>query len=226
MEGCSRKELEACPHLLDLISKDAEWLTSRDKDRNHGSSEEKKLELRLGPPGEEWSLKSDKERDESILSLGHFSSMASIAHKIGNQIHKFSSQENPVGCVLSSQWSSSYYKKSNQPNQQQTKAPSFPQFPSAPQSLPVAAKEASRICSSKGIDLHGPEKKVFSPSPAVTAVPNSSQKRYSYFLFLSLLCFIMFWTEYIHLPGLRSLFLQSRKMSDFIGRYRSRFIYY
>ncbi|KAF2301138.1 hypothetical protein GH714_020339 [Hevea brasiliensis] len=73
MEGCSENG-EACPQLLDLIPREREWLVKRVDDR---SSEEKKLELRLGPPGEEWFLgknasknADNRERDESLLSLG------------------------------------------------------------------------------------------------------------------------------------------------------------
>ncbi|PON48731.1 hypothetical protein PanWU01x14_234340 [Parasponia andersonii] len=84
MEGRSRRE-EVCPQLLDLIPQNREWLVNRVKERSHGSSEEKKLELRLGPPGQEWPLKeNNRERDESLLSLGYFSPMASGTHNTTN----------------------------------------------------------------------------------------------------------------------------------------------
>ncbi|KAJ9179254.1 hypothetical protein P3X46_011064 [Hevea brasiliensis] len=170
MEGCS-KITEACPQLLDLIPREREWLVKRADER---SSEEKKLELRLGPPGEEWSLREnaknadDRERDESLLSLGYFSN--------GNQhTRKFSSPENlQPGSV----WF-------NQQLSQQAKATPFLQFPSKTvttrQSLPVMAKESSQPCCTKVVvDLQqSAEKKAFSPpAPANTAVvPSSSQKR-------------------------------------------------
>ncbi|XP_015902428.2 auxin-responsive protein IAA26 isoform X1 [Ziziphus jujuba] len=194
MDGCSRKE-EVCPQLLDLISKDREWLMNRGEERSHGCSEEKKLELRLGPPGgEDWSLKdsskSNRGREESLLSLSYFSPMASIAHNNnnnGNQALKCSSSDhnNPVGVgsALSSPWASSssspsgYQAKIQHIQQQQTKAPSFLQFSSTPQSLPVISKEAPQTCCTKVVDLQNAEKKALSPASANTAVPNSSQKR-------------------------------------------------
>ncbi|GLU14422.1 hypothetical protein SLE2022_309940 [Rubroshorea leprosula] len=169
--GCS-KNGEACPQLLDLISKEREeWQVRRDD----GASEERKLELRLGPPGEEnWAQKdgsknNNRERDESHLSLGYFSSAAMSNN--GNKAQQgFSSLENrPVGSVLSSSWV--------QPHQQ-TKVPSFLQFPStAPQSLLVTARESSQPCCTKGVDLQNAEKKAFSPASANTTVTSSSQKR-------------------------------------------------
>ncbi|OAY53082.1 auxin-responsive protein IAA18 isoform X2 [Manihot esculenta] len=171
MEGCSNNG-EACPQLLDLIPREREWLVKRADER---SSEEKKLELRLGPPGEEWFFgenaskdAKNRERDESPFSLGYFSN--------GNQqIHKFSSPENlQPGSV----WF-------NQQLSQQAKATaSFLQFPSktvtTPQGLPAMAKESSQPCCTKvAVDLQqSAEKKAFSqPAPANTAVLNSSQKR-------------------------------------------------
>ena len=69
-----RSRNEASPQLLDLISNEREWQMNK---RNEGkSSEERKLELRLGPPGEDWSLggkMKNTEREESLLSLGCFS---------------------------------------------------------------------------------------------------------------------------------------------------------
>ncbi|GLU22304.1 hypothetical protein SLE2022_383920 [Rubroshorea leprosula] len=171
--GCSKNGV-ACPQLLDLIPRDrGEWHVRRDD----GSSEERKLELRLGPPGEEnWSKNdasnnNNKERDESIPSLGHLSS---AVNNSGNKAHSFSSLENRlVGSVLSSPWAHTH-----QHNQQQTKAPSFLQFPStAPQGLPVKAKESSLPYCTKVVDLQNAEKKSFSPASANTAVTNSSQKR-------------------------------------------------
>ncbi|XP_043706515.1 auxin-responsive protein IAA18-like [Telopea speciosissima] len=79
MEGSSRNR--------ELYSQ-REWLARRDKAR-FGVSEEKKLELRLGPPGEDWfdkekREKDGRERDESLLSLGCFSSLASKSNNNHN----------------------------------------------------------------------------------------------------------------------------------------------
>jgi auxin-responsive protein IAA len=186
MEGCS-KNVEACPRLLDLIPKEREWLGKREDERS--SSEEKKLELRLGPPGEDWSLKntsSNRERHESQLnSFGYFTN--------GNQqTHKF-----PSSAENSHVWF-------NQQQQGQV-APPFLKFPSSStpptatasqQSLPIMAKESSQPCCTKAVvELQQcAEKKAFSPpAPANTAVPNSSQKRYSSFLTFSVsVCFFFF----------------------------------
>lgn len=50
MEGCKRKE-EDCPKLLDLITRNGEWVINGDAQKLHGFTEEKKLELSLAPPG-------------------------------------------------------------------------------------------------------------------------------------------------------------------------------
>ncbi|KAL4290283.1 hypothetical protein GQ457_14G006490 [Hibiscus cannabinus] len=162
-KGCS-KNVESCPQLLDLIPQEREWHHVK---RGDGCSEEKKLELRLGPPGE------DNWRDESLLSLGYLSSSMKGN---GKQTHEFPCPEDhrPVGSVLSTPWGKN-------PHQQQTKTcSSFLQFPSTtapPHSLPVMAKESSQPCCNKAVDLQDSERKAFKP-PANTAVPlNTSQKR-------------------------------------------------
>lgn len=81
MEGFSTMD-EVRPQLLDLIPN---W------PNEEKSSEEKQLELRLGPPGEDWTIKNgsiistnnknnsrERERDESpLLSLGYYSTSGS-----------------------------------------------------------------------------------------------------------------------------------------------------
>lgn len=186
MDGSSRNDV--CPQFFDLVPKERAWLVNRDERGRHGLSEENKLELRLGPPGEDWSMtdntrKNQRESSESLLSLGYFSPTASMAQNSsinnngnGSQT-QFSSSENPVGAVLSSPWSSSAYQGKTQHNQKQTKAPSFLQVPSALKSLPVLAQEALQPRSSNVVELQSADKKAFSQSSAMTAVPNSSQKR-------------------------------------------------
>ncbi|XP_042048293.1 auxin-responsive protein IAA26-like [Salvia splendens] len=73
MEDYSRED-EGCPQLLDLIAKGGEWVGIRAVERSHGISEEKKLELRLAPPGGEWSFEESnttisRERN-GLFSLG------------------------------------------------------------------------------------------------------------------------------------------------------------
>ncbi|XP_031255750.1 auxin-responsive protein IAA18-like [Pistacia vera] len=164
MEGCS-KNGEASRQLLDLIPKEREWLMMGDGERSQRPLEEKKLELRLGPPGgEDWSMNvketikmSERDHHESLLSLGYFSSLTN---------------------------------KNNHNNNNNNNGFSFLQFPSipttstiataTPHSLPVMAKESSKPCCTKVVDLQSaPEKKAFSsPSPAKNiAMPTSSQKR-------------------------------------------------
>ncbi|KAJ7951704.1 Auxin-responsive protein [Quillaja saponaria] len=179
MEARSRNE-EVCPQLLDLIPKDREWFMKKGSGSgSHKSSEEKKLELRLGPPGEDWVMKDsstnvNRGRDESLLSLGYFSPIASDN---GCLTQKIPTSDSPAASILSSPWSSSGYQGKTQNNQPQTKAPSFLRFESSSQNMPVMAKESSQPCCTKVEDLKNAEKKAFSPSSANTAVPNSSQKR-------------------------------------------------
>ncbi|KAF5466520.1 hypothetical protein F2P56_016438 [Juglans regia] len=188
MDGSSRNDV--CPQFLDLVPKERAWLVNRDEQRRRGLSEENKLELRLGPPGEDWSMtdntmKNQRESSESLLSLGYFSPTTSMTQNTsinnsssGSQTQMFSSSENPVGAVnLSSPWSSSAFQGKTQHNQKQTKAPSFLQVPSTLQSFPVLAQEASQPRCSNVVELQSAEKKAFSQSSAMTAVPNSSQKR-------------------------------------------------
>lgn len=68
MKGYSRKD----PQLLDLIPKDREWAAKRAEETIHGLSEEKKLELSLGPPGGDWTIRDTKSSHESLLSFGYF----------------------------------------------------------------------------------------------------------------------------------------------------------
>ncbi|KAJ8756053.1 hypothetical protein K2173_024600 [Erythroxylum novogranatense] len=167
----SSKNGELCPQLLDLIQKEREWLVKRDEQR---SSVEKKLELRLGPPGEDWSVQgpnrnnntNNRENDLSLRSFGYFPN--------GNtQGHNFSSLDKQVGGV----WFDQQHLHKNMP-----KTPAFLQFSTTATvtqlGLPLA-KESSQSCGKIVGDLqNSAEKKTFSPpSPANTAVPNSSQKR-------------------------------------------------
>ncbi|KAL2516285.1 Auxin-responsive protein IAA26 [Forsythia ovata] len=79
MEGYSRKDM-GCPQLLDLIPKEREWLVKSAQETNHGLPEEKKLELRLGPPGGDWTIKQvNGPKNESLLPFGHFTKAAAAA---------------------------------------------------------------------------------------------------------------------------------------------------
>uniref|UniRef100_A0A5B6YHW5 Auxin-responsive protein n=1 Tax=Davidia involucrata TaxID=16924 RepID=A0A5B6YHW5_DAVIN len=195
MADCSRKD-EPCPQLLDLISKDREWLVRRDEQRRNGSSEDKKLELRLGPPGQDWTIKDgtknhSRERDESLLSLSYFSNKASMNHSNSNS----NSNPNISGTkrgfldtvdrkTIEDGWitnnnnnGTQTQKFSSSENTVGTALSFLHKFPSTPQSLPVKAKESSQHCCTKVVDLQNAEEKAFSPTSVNTAVPNSSQKR-------------------------------------------------
>ncbi|XP_039005867.1 auxin-responsive protein IAA18-like isoform X2 [Hibiscus syriacus] len=167
----SSKNGETCPQLLHLIPQEREWHLKRKDDETRLSSEEKKLELRLGPPGDEnnWSTKKNRERDEHVISLGYLSSMNR------KQAHKFPSPEDhnhhhhPVGSVLSPSWTKNHH--------QQLTNPLFLPLPSTPrQSSPVMAKESSQPCT-KVVNIQNAEKKPFSPTENAAGSPNTSQKR-------------------------------------------------
>ncbi|GMI82102.1 hypothetical protein HRI_001879500 [Hibiscus trionum] len=176
--GCS-KNGETCHQLLDLIPQEREWHVKRKDGETHISSEEKKLELRLGPPGDEgkyWSKckNNNRERDEPVISLGYLSSM----HSNGKQALKCPSPEDPhhhpVGSVLSPSWSKNHHHN----HQQLTNPPPFLQFPSTPkQSLPVMANESSQPCCIKVVNIQNAGKKPFSPTANTAGPPNTSQKR-------------------------------------------------
>lgn len=196
MEGVSGNGV-AGPQLLDLMPNNREWLGMIDGAKAHGSSEEKKLELRLGPPGtDNWCNRkqdmSNMRRDEALLSFGgHFPSMASTqiaTHNGGHQAHKFGSSE-----ALVSPWPGTNYKENCQKlqDQEHMKPPrSYYQFPSTisqSKKLPFLPKEAPQTnCNNKGLNLQDSgTKKAFSQAPvsaAKTAVPSVAQKRYSKFL--------------------------------------------
>ncbi|XP_027336798.1 auxin-responsive protein IAA18-like isoform X2 [Abrus precatorius] len=127
--------------------------------RNHKSSEERKLELRLGPPGEESLNESIKNgnigRDESSsLPLGYFSTQ-----KIST-----SDKPGPGGVILPPVWPSTSY---HHHSQHQAKASSFLRLPSSPKNMLVMGKDVSQPCC---LDLQVAEKKEFRPSSSYTAV--------------------------------------------------------
>jgi len=130
--------------------------------RSHRSSEERKLELRLGPPSEESLNGSIKkcftERNESPLTLGY-----SSTHEIST-----SDKPGPGGAMLTTAWRSTSYHQ----HQAKPKAPSFFQLQSRPQNMLMMRKEVPQLCCVENM--------AFSPSSADAAV----SKRYSYLLLL------------------------------------------
>ncbi|KAK9102308.1 hypothetical protein Sjap_019562 [Stephania japonica] len=66
MEGEGKNKLDPYPQLLDLIHKDKEWVVRGEDEKNRfGVSEEKKLELRLGPPGDQDWFINDTENNSN-----------------------------------------------------------------------------------------------------------------------------------------------------------------
>ncbi|XP_058115342.1 auxin-responsive protein IAA26-like isoform X2 [Magnolia sinica] len=189
MEGHSR-EGESCQQFLDLIPNERDWLV-----RDRGSfqvTEEKKLELRLGPPGD-WISKENCNRErheESLLSLGYFpkapkNGNPSAGAKRGfsdtvvaetgadsNSNHKVSSQK-PAVLFQPPPWSSS-------PSASAFQKSAFLQFQmqSIP-SLPVLGKESSHANASKVEMQQAHEKNPCSSASvnANAAVASNSQTR-------------------------------------------------
>ncbi|KAL3639751.1 hypothetical protein CASFOL_014719 [Castilleja foliolosa] len=71
MEGYARKDNQGCHQFLDLVHKEREWF-----------SEDKKLELSLGPPGGNWTSNTgnnisqkasrEEEKNQSFIDYGYF----------------------------------------------------------------------------------------------------------------------------------------------------------
>ncbi|XP_073122884.1 auxin-responsive protein IAA26-like [Henckelia pumila] len=78
MEGFCKKEV-GCPQLLDLmVPKGKEVLVKSAEETKHELSEEKKLELRLGPPSGDWTI--SKERDHTCF--GQFANNPSTQNPV------------------------------------------------------------------------------------------------------------------------------------------------
>ncbi|PIN08059.1 hypothetical protein CDL12_19369 [Handroanthus impetiginosus] len=69
MEGYPRKD-EGCHQFLDLIPKEKKRAVKRAEET---SSEDKKLELRLGPPGEQWTINENNNSSSKNTTFGYFS---------------------------------------------------------------------------------------------------------------------------------------------------------
>ena len=163
---------ENCPKLLDLIPKEKEKMGVEELGYGCSSSDDKKLELRLGVPGDINS--SNRENEKSLFSLGCFSSKNNNGGVIGcgqEQNH------NP--------WSS-ISQQNNSPFLQNHH--NYQTRPKHHQGLPVMVKESSQPSSTRISELQTAEEKAFSPPSVNTAVLNSSQKRYTYFSLLNF-CF-------------------------------------
>ncbi|WJZ84765.1 hypothetical protein VitviT2T_004356 [Vitis vinifera] len=164
--------MEESPQWLNMIPKDREW-HARESKRRHGVSEDKKLELRLGPPGE----------DRSLLSLSYLPSMASITHLHTNSHgakrgFQDTLEAKPWPRVSLSSSSSAFEKQNHQPKS------SYLQYPVVPQTLGAIVDESSKPRPTSMADQAQQYKDKMACSVAAdasvsanTAVPNSSQKR-------------------------------------------------
>ncbi|KAG6398049.1 hypothetical protein SASPL_139499 [Salvia splendens] len=172
--GDYSREDEGCPQLLDLIPK---WATKRGDERSHGISVERKLELRLGPPGGEWTIKEsstatcgERERDR-LLSLGYFPASPC-----------------PQNTVL----------KPPSPWQQHHLHPSYLHLQHG-QGQVAVSKESPQSCSNRAAaEQTAAEKKAF--SAANTAVHKTAQKRCPFPFCLFLLFFFAFCERVYSLP--------------------------
>ncbi|XP_057519457.1 auxin-responsive protein IAA26-like [Amaranthus tricolor] len=165
---------ESSPKLLDLIPKEKEKMGMEEK-RYGCSSDERKLELSLGLPGDiNWSIKTNpknctssvREREDSLLSLGYFTSKNNNGGVIGCRQEQ---NHHP--------WSSSSQQTTTSSSPFLQKHQKYQTCPKQHNGLPVMVKEPSQTCCTRIVDLQTAEKKTFSPPSVNTAVPNSSQKR-------------------------------------------------
>ncbi|KAL9251838.1 Auxin-responsive protein IAA26-like protein [Drosera capensis] len=161
---------KGCPILIDLMP----WMPKNHENdkRIHGSSDEKKLELSLAPPGETiWSSKSNngypkKETDVSLFSLGRLT-------------HNNQHQRNDVGTPWPSQvyQQHHHHQQQHQHQHQSAKVSFLQQYQTGPGGVSIGKESSQRMAEIQ----NGEKNKAFSSSssPANTSVPNSnsSQKR-------------------------------------------------
>ncbi|KAL6006069.1 hypothetical protein ACLOJK_040114 [Asimina triloba] len=186
---------EPCQEFLHLMPNERDWLV---RDRGLRVSDDKKLELRLAPPGD-WLHKekitaaggsyNGKEREE-VLSLGCLSEHhpktsnpptgtnrgflypeAGAANINENQNQKITPQK--AGGLFPSHWSPSPSSPSAFQQSQQQQKPAFLQFQRLP-SVTLLGKESSQTNGTKG---EAPNHERKAASPANPAAPSSTQTR-------------------------------------------------
>ncbi|KAG9449086.1 hypothetical protein H6P81_009051 [Aristolochia fimbriata] len=182
MGGSSNRD-GSCKQFLDLVPNGREWMV-RDRE-NFGVPEDRKLELRLAPPGD-WAPSENagsRDKDDSILSLGSFpnssKNTAAAGAKRGfvdteggssggNQNQKLSS-----GVSFSSPWSSpstphSTLQKTHQHN------PAFLPFQTGPK-LPALGQESAKANGAKAELLNHEKKACPAASPANASNPSHAR---------------------------------------------------
>ncbi|XP_068641640.1 auxin-responsive protein IAA26-like [Aristolochia californica] len=181
--GVSSNRDGSCKHFLDLVPNGREWMV-REKE-TFGVPEDRKLELRLAPPGD-WAPNenaSNRDKDDSLLSLGCFANPSKNntaagakrgfvdtegGHSSGNQNQKLSS-----GVSFTCSWSSSSPSHSTIQKAHQHNSAFLP-FQTGPK-LPALGQEALQANGAKA-ELLNHEKKAYSTASPSSA-SNPSQTR-------------------------------------------------
>ncbi|XP_050266161.1 auxin-responsive protein IAA26-like [Quercus robur] len=164
-------------------------------ERRNGISEEKKLELRLGPPGEAQSIHyvglnnkingAKRVWQETVVAKKEERKW--LSKNAQNQYQDLSFTEKTVERVFPTSWSSaslhsSAFHMDTQKQNQQPK-PTYIQYPSISRRLSVMAEESQQTCGCRVAEMQNSDKKACSSRPAsasvstATAEPINSQKR-------------------------------------------------
>ncbi|KAK7822342.1 auxin-responsive protein iaa26 [Quercus suber] len=164
-------------------------------ERRNGVSEEKKLELRLGPPGEAQSIHyvgfnnkingAKRGRQETVVATKEERKW--LSKNAQDQYQDLSFTEKTVERVFPTSWSSaslhsSAFHMDTQKQNQQPK-PTYIQYPSISRRLSVMAEESQQTCGCRVAEMQNSDKKACSSRPAsasvstATAEPINSQKR-------------------------------------------------
>ncbi|XP_021276705.1 auxin-responsive protein IAA2-like [Herrania umbratica] len=179
--------MEEYPRLLNLNPMNKEWLV------NHKVSEDRKLELRLGPPGE--FLGCNNCATHGTKRTFQHTAETSIVEKdrwrdgSENQCQKlscFAKTGDAVNCTPSP-WSSgsipySAFQRDSQKESQHSKASFFQNLPIS-KKLAGMAEDFSQPCSSRVAEVQFPDRKACSSlatADADTATNNTSNKRIAY----------------------------------------------
>lgn len=162
--------MEGCPKLLNLIPKDEEWHV-RETEGSQGVSEEKKLELRLGPPGEAQFIKQDTISSHtqiirSLLSASQYSSNIHTNNFHGVFQDKDEAKTNERNWLTNST-EFQCQKLAYTEERMKRVIPSTWSYGPLPSSKP---------CGTGVAELQYPEKRAYS-TPAKPAVQNISHKR-------------------------------------------------
>ncbi|XP_068637144.1 auxin-responsive protein IAA26-like [Aristolochia californica] len=181
--GVTSNREGSCKHFLELVPNGREWMV-REKETS-GVPVDRKLELRLAPPGD-WAPNenaSSRDKDDSLLSLGCFTNPSKNTTATGakrgfldtegrksggNQNQKLSS-----GVSFSCPWSSSSPSHSTLQKAHQHNA-AFLQFQTGSK-LPALGQEASHVNGGKAELLNHEKKACSTASPANASNPSQTR---------------------------------------------------